>query len=107
MVGPKGFEPSTSAPLMRVYGFLPRWRAGLRWEQVGLTNETEFPDSSSTSYDDSYRIGAMLDFTPTEFSRLRLQVNRGNYVLGNRDQDDWQVFGQVLISLGTHGAHKF
>jgi hypothetical protein len=52
----------------------------------------------------------MLDFTPTEFSRFRLQASKGEYVLGDlgdREQDVWQVFMQLMISLGTHGAHKF
>ena len=93
--------------IQALYGFLPRWRTGLRWEQVGLTNKSEFPDGTRENYDDSYRIAGMLDFTPTEFSRLRLQVNKGEYELETGNEDFWQVYMQLMISLGTHGAHKF
>lgn len=90
-----------------VYGFRPRWRGGLRWEQVGLTNESELPDGTSQSFDDSTRLSAMLDFSPSEFSRLRLQVARGEYATEDGDEEVWQVSIQWMISLGSHGAHKF
>jgi outer membrane murein-binding lipoprotein Lpp len=93
--------------IQALYGFLPRWRAGLRWEEVGLTNESEFPDGTSESYDASSRISGMLDFTPTEFSRIRIQANRGQYELADGPEDLWQIYVQLMISLGTHGAHKF
>ena len=90
-----------------VYGFRPRWRAGLRWEQVGLTNSSELPDGTSQSFGDSTRLSAMLDFSPSEFSRLRLQVARGEYATDDGDEEVWQVSVQWMISLGSHGAHKF
>jgi hypothetical protein len=90
-----------------VYGFLPRWRTGLRWEQVGLTNESDLPDGSSESLDSSDRMAAMVDFTPSEFSRLRLQVNQGSYETADGTEDVTEVYLQWMISLGAHGAHKF
>jgi hypothetical protein len=90
-----------------VYGFLPRWRTGLRWEQVGLTNESDLPDGSSESFDSSDRMAAMVDFTPSEFSRLRLQVNQGSYETADGTEDVTEVYLQWMISLGAHGAHKF
>ncbi len=91
-----------------VYGFLPRWRAGLRWEQVGLTNKDTFPDGTSADYDASWRLTGMVDFTPSHFSRLRLQSAYGSYAMdGGEDQEAWQVWLQLMVSLGTHGAHKF
>ncbi len=90
-----------------VYGFQPRWRGGLRWEQAGLMNTSELPDGTSESYGNSCRAGAMLDFTPSEFSRLRLQVNQGSYETAGGNEDVTEVFLQWMISLGAHGAHKF
>lgn len=90
-----------------VYGFMPRWRAGLRWEQVGLTNRSDRPDGSRRSYSSSNRMTGMVDFTPTEFSRLRLQASRGEYEVDHGSEDVWQFFVQLMISLGTHGAHQF
>lgn len=90
-----------------VYGMLPRWRAGLRWEEVGLTNDTELPDGDRESAGRSHRAGAMVDFTPSEFSRLRLQVNHGSYETDEGTKDAIEVILQCQVSLGAHGAHKF
>ena len=46
----------------------------------------------------------MLDWSPTEFSRLRLQFASDKSRLGLTDN---QVFVQYIYSLGAHGAHKF
>jgi hypothetical protein len=46
----------------------------------------------------------MIDWSPSEFSRLRLQFNQDQYQQGFTDN---QVFLQYIMSLGTHGAHKF
>lgn len=106
-VGQDRIDKQDGYYVQAIYGFLPRWRAGLRWEQVGLTNKSEFPDGTSVSYDDSYRVAGMLDFTPTEFSRIRFQANQGDYLLDRGNQDVWQIFMQLMVSLGAHGAHKF
>ncbi|MFH0725443.1 MAG: zinc-regulated TonB-dependent outer membrane receptor [Pseudomonadota bacterium] len=90
-----------------LYGIWPRWRVGTRWEEAGLTNEIDLPDGTGLTFDESCRWSGMLDFSPTEFSRLRLQVNRGDYVLEDKSEDFWQIYLQLLISIGTHGAHKF
>jgi len=90
-----------------LYGFLPRWRAGVRWDHVGLTNKGELPDGTVERFGDSARYAAMIDFSPTEFSRLRLQVSKGDYATSDGREDVVEVFLQFVISLGTHGAHKF
>ncbi len=90
-----------------VYGFLPRWRAGVRWEQVGLTKESGLPDGSNESFGSSDRAGVMLDFTPSEFSRIRLQANQGSYEAVDGKKDVTEVYVQWMVSLGAHGAHKF
>jgi hypothetical protein len=93
--------------LQGIYGFRPKWRGGLRWDQVGLVNKQELPDGSHDNFGSSYRLAAMLDYSPTEFSRLRLQAGRGEYSLEDGRDGVWEVFLQLSISLGTHGAHKF
>ncbi|MCI0516998.1 MAG: hypothetical protein L0Y45_04105, partial [Woeseiaceae bacterium] len=45
----------------------------------------------------------MLDWSPSEFSRLRLQYT-DDRVLAESDK---QYFLQYLMSLGAHGAHQF
>ena len=50
------------------------------------------------------RQSAMLDWSPSEFSRVRLQLSRDK---SRADEADNQVWLQYIMSLGAHGAHKF
>ncbi len=84
------------------YGFLPRWRGGLRWEQVGLMNDIQEPGEDKASFGDSWRASTMVDFSPSAFSLLRLQVNHGNYETGEGYQDVWEGFVQIVVMLGRH-----
>jgi len=93
--------------LQALYGFRPRYRAGLRLDMVGLTNDVELPDGDKPDYGSSWRLTSMIDLTPTEFSRIRLQGAYGDYRLIDGMQDVWQIFVQLLVAFGTHGAHKF
>jgi hypothetical protein len=46
----------------------------------------------------------MVDWTPSEFSRVRLQVAQSRSQSGVTDN---QLFLQYILTLGAHGAHKF
>jgi hypothetical protein len=46
----------------------------------------------------------MVDWNPSEFSRIRLQLARDYSRMG---LPDTQMFLQYIVSLGAHGAHKF
>ena len=46
----------------------------------------------------------MLDFSPSEFSRVRLQFARDRARDGFTDN---QWFLQYQMSLGAHGAHSY
>ena len=46
----------------------------------------------------------MLDYNPSEFTRIRLQFARSQV---QPDVSDNQVFLQYILSLGAHGAHKY
>ena len=94
--------------LQGVYQFMPAWRAGLRYDRlnagiasVGQLNAGKvianygFAPTRST---------LMLDYSPSEFSRLRLQLARDNSRQGLTDN---QVFLQYIMSMGAHGAHLF
>ena len=91
-----------------VYQFMPRWRAGLRYDQlnsgvaqVGALNTGNV--ISNYGYTPS-RNTLMLDYNPSEFSRLRLQVAQDK---SRQGQTDHQLFLQYIMSLGAHGAHQF
>jgi len=88
-----------------IYQFMPRWRVGLRHDQLN-------PDNAGAAYSGTVldslghtpkRDSAMLDYSNSEFSRVRLQYNRDQ----SRPQTDNQWFVQYIMSLGAHGAHIF
>jgi hypothetical protein len=96
-----------------VYQFLPRWRVGLRYDdldsgstRIGLVNSgallaNDFPLLLPAS---PGRYTTMLDWSPSEFSRLRAQYAWDDA----RDADtDQQFFLQYIYAIGAHGAHKF
>ncbi|MGZ8256201.1 MAG: hypothetical protein ACXW1C_00355 [Gallionella sp.] len=88
--------------------FMPHWRTGLRYDrldagaaQVGAANLGNV--ISNYGYNPT-RTAWMLDYSPSEFARLRLQIARDLTRLGLPDN---QIFVQYLMSLGAHGAHSY
>ncbi|MCC7549605.1 MAG: TonB-dependent receptor [Burkholderiales bacterium] len=93
--------------LQGVFQFLPQWRVGLRFDQLdegsydlasnlnGLVEPAGFTPR---------RWSAMLDWNPSEYSRIRLQYTRDR--TQERLTDD-QIFLQYIFSLGAHGGHRF
>jgi hypothetical protein len=62
---------------------------------------TDFPILANH---DPQRTTAMIDFSPSEFSRLRLQYAWDQARFANTDDE---LLVQYIMSLGAHGAHKF
>ena len=99
--------------IQSVYQFMPQWRAGYRYDRlsagttsIGLVNSgalkaADFPILNAYN---PTRNTFMVDWSPSEFSRLRLQYARDRPQFGTADN---QVFLQYIMSLGAHGAHKF
>lgn len=89
-----------------VYQFTPNWRAGLRYEQLD-SGTRDFGANAANLVVEDYRpkkVSAMVDYSWSEFSRVRLQVAQDKSMAGLTDN---QVTLQYIISLGAHGAHKF
>ncbi|MFH1024707.1 MAG: TonB-dependent receptor [Planctomycetota bacterium] len=89
------------------YGFAPRWRAGMRWDVAGLRNTVGTPDGVFTEYPAARRESVMVDFTPTEFSRLRVEVSHGRYPLDTGRESVYEAWLQCVVSIGAHGAHSY
>jgi hypothetical protein len=96
-----------------VYQFMPHWRAGLRHDalksgtvNIGLVNSgmLSFADLPQLAAHDPKRNTVMLDYSPSEFTRFRLQFARDDSGIGGTDN---QLFLQYIFSLGAHGAHAF
>lgn len=89
-----------------VYQFIPAWRVGLRYDRLDIGNV----DAASNDVNlflpafSPSRSTLMLDWSPSEFSRVRLQFanDRARYGL-----TDNQFTIQYQMSLGAHGAHGY
>ncbi|MEO6423707.1 MAG: hypothetical protein ABIR84_13810 [Candidatus Nitrotoga sp.] len=94
--------------LQSVYQFKPRWRAGLRYDQLNSgTAQVGFLNAPNiiNNYDFTpTRTTIMLDYSPSEFSRMRMQLAQDN---SRQGLNDTQFFVQYIMSLGAHGVHKF
>ncbi len=91
-----------------VYQFMPRWRVGLRYDQLGADNTVVNPIVLAESgLDDEdhtpRRKSIMLDYSRSEYSRIRLQYARDEAYW----DDDNSIMLQYVMSLGAHGAHQF
>ncbi len=86
-----------------------RWRTGVRYGQL-LKNEI-VPEGVTTDLTQSQTLSRwsfMLEFSPTEFSRIRLQYNRNGYKF---DEGILKKYNELILNfnfaIGAHGAHPF
>ena len=87
------------------YQFMPAWRVGLRGS--GLHAQDPGARFAGTALDrqghDPWEVSLMVDWSHSEFSRLRLQYSHDEAL---PDSDDRLIL-QYITSLGAHGAHQF
>lgn len=91
--------------IQSAYQFMPRWRVAVRHDQL----KTDAPSAgfNGTVLDsqghDPKRNSVMVDFSNSEFSRLRLQYNHDQ----SQPDTNHEWFVQYIMSMGAHGAHIF
>jgi len=90
--------------LQGIWQFRQGWRAGYRHDEVDADNGSVF---SGTILEDtgrsSTRDSLMIEWSPSEFSRLRMQFVDDRVL----DESDSQFLLQYIMSVGAHGAHEF
>jgi hypothetical protein len=98
-----------------VYRLLPQWRVGYRYDRLdhgdvsnGIVDNGLGPTAADfpllmTEHNPTKHM-VMVDWSPTEFSRVRLQLAEDKSRAGVTDS---QVVLQYIHSLGAHGAHRF
>lgn len=95
------------------YQFMPAWRVGYRHDRLhyGRVDNALAATTAGGAADfpilapyNPQRNTLMLDWSPSEFSRVRLQYARDASRLGTTDNQLWLHY---IVSLGAHGAHKF
>lgn len=92
--------------LQGVYQFMPRWRVGLRRDQLD-GGSVDYASNSAVLGQAAFnpsKNSLMFDYSPSEFSRFRLQFAQDK---SRPEATDNQMFLQYQMSLGAHGAHKY
>jgi hypothetical protein len=92
--------------LQGIYQFAPRWRAGLRHDQLD-GGHTELASNAANLIATDHaptRESVMLDWNPSEFQRWRVQLSHDRAREGVKDT---QFFLQYQVNLGAHGAHGY
>lgn len=92
--------------LQGIYQFAPRWRVGLRHDQLDTSSLDLAGNDANLARTDHtpQRQSVMLDWSPSEFQRWRVQLSNDRAREGVRDT---QFFLQYLVNLGAHGAHAY
>ena len=89
-----------------IYKFMSHWRFGARydWLQPGSVDYgVNGANLADTSFNPQ-RASLMFDYTPSEFSRFRIQYAQSKVQPGVTDN---QIFLQYILTLGAHGAHRY
>ena len=92
--------------LQGVYQWEPEWRAGVRFDRLD-PGRVDFGASAAYFPPVDFRprrASVMVDYNPSEFTRIRLQYARSETLAGLPDNE---FFVQYILSLGAHGAHKY
>jgi hypothetical protein len=82
---------------------MPRWRVGLRTERLDSGTVVD-PELMTSAVYKPRKDSLMLEFNPSEFSRVRLQLAQDRSREGGADR---QILLQYQMSLGAHGAHGY
>jgi len=92
--------------LQGVWQFMPMWRIGARYDrlQAGTPDYGANEAFLATAPFTPQKGTVMVDYTPSEFSRFRLQYAESRTRPGMTDH---QLFLQYILSLGAHPAHRF
>jgi hypothetical protein len=93
--------------LQAIWQFAREWRVGARLDRLDSGTVTYGPAFAGVLANADYqpkRSTLMADWSPSEFSRLRLQYARDQSQQGLTDR---QVTLQYVMTLGAHGAHRF
>jgi hypothetical protein len=96
---PGGELQDSGAYAQAVWGFTRNWTAGLRYDRANGTDDDVF------GMDDRNRWSAALTWYASEFSKIRLQVNRDDSAA--LEKQATSVWVQFEFNLGAHAAHKF
>ena len=83
-----------------------RWRFGARYDALSVFRENyELAGSRQDFGRNPWRTSGMIEFNPTEFSRIRFQYTHDESDPMEKKNDEF--FLQVIMGIGAHAAHPF
>ncbi len=90
-----------------VYKFSQYWRIGFRYDLL-MKNEIVRNSNTLDLPDFMPQLSSMIEYNPTEFSRIRLQYNhdRTKYLEDTLKINN-EILLQINLAIGAHGAHSF
>ena len=91
-----------------IYQYDKNYRAGVRYSALNQ-NDITANGNIQKMPDDMYVTSAMLEYNPSEFSRIRLQYNHNSSLYdeeGNKNNKN-EIVLQFNYAIGAHGAHSF
>lgn len=90
-----------------IWKFAPQWRTGLRYDAIDQNSIKVNGVDKNTPYGD--RNTVMVEYNPTEFSRIRLQYAQNGAFF--TEENERKRFDEILLqfnmAIGAHGAHSF
>ncbi|HEY8623375.1 MAG TPA: hypothetical protein VIM74_05875 [Casimicrobiaceae bacterium] len=92
--------------LQGVYQFMPYWRVGARYDRLDPGSVDYGANAAYLALPSFHpqKSSLMFDYTPSEFSRIRLQLAQSKV---RPDVTDNEWFIQYILTLGAHGAHRY
>lgn len=82
-----------------------RWRIGARYGLMEIFKDDYILGGENTTFSGRpYVWTGALEYNPTEFSRIRLQYN---YDKSDPNLPNQEIFLQLILAVGAHGAHPF
>jgi len=91
-----------------IYQYDRNWRTGVRYSSI-TQNDITIDAIAQNEPDDMSVTSVMLEYNPSEFSRIRLQYNHNSALYdedGDKNNKD-EIVLQFNYAIGAHGAHAF
>lgn len=90
-----------------IYRYNRRWRCGIRYDVLEGENDLYLENTGELT-GNLHKYSGMLEYNPSEFSRIRVQVNYSKaMMLDNQLKGYFEAFLNFNLAIGAHGAHKF
>ena len=107
LITPKLSQNQSGYYSQLIWKFAPQWRTGLRYDAIDQNSIKVNGVDKNTPYGD--RNTVMVEYNPTEFSRIRLQYAQNGAFF--TEENERKRFDEVLLqfnmAIGAHGAHSF